>query len=227
MMAFGILVVLMLALIAVGIAAVLWQIIYTAKHWRAAERLATALRWQALHPLPPAKPVWFGGRAQGRRAAIWTFGKGSARSVESGKPSASLALRVLMEVAVPRPIGVALRSREGVRAEAGFDWHFQGTGAERLHGPEREAMLEFVRKTYPLGVEGLHLRVTRRPRDLKVADRASISPDDVPPEVLGDAQVLLAHDHPGPHIPPRDLEQVLFEMASVAFAIESAVNQRR
>ena len=222
---FLVLVVFMLLLIVVLIAAVVWQIVYTARHWRAAESLAFALGWQPVFPVRPAKPVWYGGVVQGRRAAIRTFGKGTARSSSTGRSRVSLTLRILMEVMVPMPLGVAVRSRTGQPAEAPFARHFTGHGMERLLKPAQEAMLTFIRKAHEVGIHGLQIRTTPTLRDLKLADRASISTDDIHPPLLADARVLLAHDHPEPHVSPEDLRRILADLASVAFAIEQSARQ--
>ena len=223
MKVFLLLVVFMLLLITLLIAAVVWQIVYTARHWRAAERLASALGWKPVFPAPPAKPVWYGGVVQGRRTAIRTFGKGTARSSSTGRSRVSLTLRILMEVMVPMPLGVAVRSRTGESAEAPFSRHFVGHGMERLLQPAQESMLAFIRKAHEVGIHGLQIRTTPKLRDLKLADRASISAGDIHPPLLADARVLLAHDHPEPHVSPEELKRILSDLATVAAVIEQSM----
>lgn len=211
---FGIL----LVLLAVG--AVVWHIVYSVKSLGAAERLARALHWKPI-PVPGSpKVVWFGGMVQGRWSVLRGFPKVHGRASMSDGINVSIEMRVLMELSVPAPLGVSVLSQSRVPPEAPFEVHFHGIGLERLGSSTREAMLGFVRQTLATGVHGLSVRTSAQPRDLKLADRAALRPEDLPPQIFPNARAVLAHDHPDAAITPERLRQILEEMAVVADAIE-------
>jgi hypothetical protein len=208
----------LLVLLAVG--ALVWQIVHSVKSLSAAERLARALRWKPI-PVPVSpKPVWFGGMVKGRWTVLRGFPKVHPRASVSSGISVSIEMRVLMELSVPAPLGVSVLSRSRVPKEAPFEEHFHGVGLERLGPSTREAMLGFVRQTLPTGVHGLSVRTSAQARDLKLADRAALRPEDLPPQIFPNARAVLAHDHPDATITPEKLRQILDEMAMVADEIE-------
>lgn len=208
----------LLVLLAVG--ALVWQIVFSVKGLGAAERLARALQWKPI-PVPSSpKLVWFGGMVKGRWTVLRGFPKVHPRVSMSSRIHVSIEMRVLMELSVPAPLGVSVLSRSHVPQEAPFEQHFHGIGLDRLGRSTREAMLGFVRQTLPTGVHGLSVRTSAQTRDLKLADRAALRPEDLPPQIFPNARAVLAHDHPDATMTPEQLRQILDEMAMVADAIE-------
>ena len=208
----------LLVLLAIG--ALVWQIVHSVKSLSAAERLARALHWKPI-PVPSSpKPVWFGGMVKGRWTVLRGFLNVHPQASVSSGISVSIEMRVLMELSAPAPLGVSVLSRSRVPKEAPFEQHFHGVGLERLGPSTREAMLGFVCQTLPTGVHGLSVRTSAQNRDLKPADRASLRPKDLPPQIFPNARAVLAHDHPDATITPENQRQILEEMAVVADAIE-------
>ncbi|MBN8733950.1 MAG: hypothetical protein J0L64_25665 [Acidobacteria bacterium] len=221
-MSFGISIVLVLMLLTAGIvivAAIAWMLSHASKTRNAPFQLAHHLAWPALTPGRALAGTWYAGSAHSRRVAIKLVALRNERA--TGSPRRTPYLRIVMEVLVPQPLGVmAFRPIGATSSLQRFEDAFALENESRLGSEARQAMLGFVARGYPTGIQGATFRASPGTRNLWLKDRARIEPGPLDPAVLPDARTVLVYDHPHPELAPEAFQQLLGELALVASALE-------
>ncbi len=205
--------------VSVGIGVIIWAVSNAMKGRNAAVTLAQHVGWKSITPGRPAPECWYGGVAQDRRVCIKTVSLRNIRGTAGNRLQRHL--RIVMELMLREPLGaMALRSTRDLSSLHRFEEAFSAKNAERL-GPEaRKAMMDFVGKGYPTGVRGTTYRSEPGTRNLWLIDRAAIPEGQFDAPVLPDTSTVLIHDHPDLNLTPDEFGALLFEMASIAYALE-------
>jgi hypothetical protein len=204
-----------------GVVAVLvWKVKHGMKARQAAAELARQLGWQIVMPVPDVLKVWYGGVAQGRRVALRMAPLRVGQTAEAG-PRNQLFLRMVMEVVLREDFeGSAMRGLSDRRPLVSFEESLQVQNPQRF-GPEaREAIRRFVAEGYPTGIQGTAFRTGPGTRNVWVADRRKAPEDFLPTVVLQGAKAFVQHDHPNADISVEDFQNLLYQMAQIAYAIE-------
>ncbi len=218
--------VILFLLVSVAVVAGIFGLLYVAIQKAGSTSLASlelsrALGWNAVVPASHPQNCWYGGMGQGRRTA---FRLTSLRNLDpSHAYTRQAVLRVVMEVVVPRPLGVvAIRSTIARQGAVNFEEAFQGQAMERLGPTARESMLRFLRLGHTPGINNrtLTYRAEQGLRNLQLADRAALPENALDPSLLPDARTVLVYDHSDTKIPAAEFQKLLFELATVAYALE-------
>ena len=211
--------------VALGFGALGWKIYHNTKSDKAAVRLGDALGLEKISQTNNPKNAWYGGVADDRYFAVKPVSM-KRYYYDGGRRRASLDyyLRIVLEVNVDKPLDVVVyRSpQEGGGAETFAEAFPTIKNISRLTASAQNALLAFAQKGYETGLQGTTLRTDKGVRNLTLRDRASVPEVQLSSEVLADAQVILAHDHPKPNLDAAELNEMLAEMTAVARTIEPA-----
>lgn len=210
----------LLLALAAGVGAVVWAISRASKTRNASISLAQQLGWQPITPGRAPADTWYGGVAHDRRVAIKVVALRNASATDG--PRHSPYLRMVMELLVTEPLGVMAFRRIGDTSSLHrFEEAFSLENGSRVGPASRQAMIDFIARGYPTGLQGTTYRSSPGTRNLWLKDRARIEAGPLDPAVLPDARTVLVHDHPDPSLHPDAFGKLLHEMAMVAWALES------
>lgn len=200
--------------------AVVWAILHAGKTRNASLSIAQQLGWQPITPNRAPADTWYGGVAHDRRAAIKVVALPNRAASDGVRRSAYL--RIVMELLVAEPLGAMAFRRVGDTSSLHrFEEAFSLENAARF-GPEaRKAMIDFVARGYPTGLQGVTYRSSPGTRNLWLKDRARVEAGPLDPAVLPDSKTVLVHDYPDPALHPDAFGKLLYEMAMVAWVLES------
>lgn len=187
------------------------------------QKLAQALGYVQLNPANHILKTWFGGLYQNRAVAITTYG--STYRYYSGDRSrvgVQFILRIAMEVQTDEIPGLLIRRTQQKGIPQTFEDAFEQHHAGFLSHAARNAMLAFVYKGYPTGLnKALAIRFVSGIRNLTYRPRAE--GDVLPPEVLPHARMILVHEYPDAGLSPEKFRALLDDMCAVAQAIETGI----
>lgn len=213
--------------ILIGFGALGWVIYHNAKSRKTAVRLGESLGLDKISQTTDPMKTWYGGKVNGRSFAIKPIAfKGSHYFDGRRRPSAEYYLRIVMEVQSEEPLGIVVyrspQQRDGAEtANATFEETFPTIkNGNRLTTSARNAMLAFAQKGYETGLNEKTYRTKKGVRNLTLRDRDDVPEEQLSREVLPDAHVILAHDHPNSNLSPDELNNLLDEITAVVHAIE-------
>jgi hypothetical protein len=210
----------LLLALAAGVGAAVWALSRASKTRNASISLAQQLGWQPITPGRAPADTWYGGVAHDRRVAIKVVALRNVLASDGARRSPYL--RIAMEVLVAEPLGVMAFRRVGDPSSLHrFEEAFSTENASRIGPQARKAMIDFVARGYPTGLQGTSYRSSPGTRNLWLKDRARIEAGPLDPAVLPDARTVLVHDHPDPALHPDAFGKLLHEMAVVAWTLES------
>jgi hypothetical protein len=203
----------------------IYTVVRSLRHMEAAGKIATALRWTPAARGAMGQVVWYQGTAQGRRAAVRVFARLKQVGLAGGNGprwSASLRLHVVMEVTVRTSLGVSVHCPYGSPRPRDYPSGYTGDGVERVPSAVQQALLQFAQA----GVDGRGAGGVPLARHLHLVDRAAVPSTELHPDVLRHARVVLLHENPNSLMDMQAVSRLLFEMATVAYAVERAADGR-
>lgn len=210
--------------VVIGFGAIGWKIYNSAKSSKTAVRLGDALGLEKISQTVSPKEAWYGGVHDGRRFAIKPISiKSHYYDGGRRRPSLDHYLRIVLEIKSDKPLGIVVyRSPEqkGGSAET-FEEAFPTIkNTSRLTASAQAALLAFVQKGYETGLQGTTYRTDEGVRNLTLRNRVGVPEVQLSSDVLPDAHVVLAHDHPDPNLSTDELNGLLAEMTAVSRTIE-------
>jgi hypothetical protein len=206
--------------VAAGTGFLVWQITHYRKIRRSAQRIAGALGWKVVMA-GHGYTEWFQGDAHARQAAVRFLVKPRQFQISHGV-RVQYVLRVALEIAVPRPLGIEAVHQSQVSDSSGAV-RFQASGNGRLPAAGQAAITAFSGTLLPAGLSGVVLRTSPITRHLRLTDRQQLRSADMDAGVLSSARAVLIHDYPHPNVGPEDFRKILYDLATVAYAIEQSV----
>jgi hypothetical protein len=205
-------------------AGLVWTLRNLTRGRHSAGRVAEEMNLERLNDTDKLVRRWYGGTYKGYDFGITPSVLRERSYNHEGRSRMQATFYLRVALGLQKPIGVKLVRDIKSKADANsFEQAFTvQQNTETLSLTAKQALLTFVQKGYPKGLHGKTLRTSEQTRNLQLYDRAALSENFIPVEIMPNVGAILIHDHPDAAVIDQErLEGVLDDLIEIAQALES------